>query len=238
MIYVGKAGWSLRKEYQPRFPDEGTHLQRYAQVLPAVEINSSFRNWHRASTYERWGQSVPEGFRFSVKVHEDVTHKGDLENWKPMERFLKDTAHLGRKLAVYLVQLPPSHTFQNARARAFFERMKGATDAEIVCEPRHATWFQGEAGKLFRDLEVGRVAADPPPVESGRDPGGWQGVVYLRWHGSPEMYYDSYSEDELDDLADRLQSLDGGRPVWCIFDNTARGAGTLNALDLWDRIRP
>jgi uncharacterized protein YecE (DUF72 family) len=75
MIYVGKAGWSLRKEHQPHFPKEGTHLQRYAQRLPAVEINSSFRNWHRPATYARWADAVPEEFRFAVKVHEDVTHK-------------------------------------------------------------------------------------------------------------------------------------------------------------------
>ncbi len=164
MIYVGKAGWSLRKEHQPRFPEGETHLQRYAQKLPVVEINSSFRNWHRPSTYARWADSVPEAFRFSVKVHQDVTHKGNLEEWEPMSRFLSDTANLDEKLSVYLVQLPPSHAFNEERARLFFGRLWKATDVEIVCEPRHGSWFKRTPENLLTELEVGRVAADPSMV--------------------------------------------------------------------------
>lgn len=234
MVYIGKAGWSLRKEHQPRFPEGGTHLQRYAQKLPAVEINSSFRNWHRPSTYARWADSVPEKFRFSVKVHQDVTHKGSLEEWEPMSRFLSDTASLGEKLGVYLVQLPPSHGFNEERARSFFNRLRKETDVEIVCEPRHGSWFKRTPESLLTELEIGRVAADPPPDRGGDSPGGWEGVFYYRLHGSPRKYYSSYTEDELTELAETLRSTPKDSMVWCIFDNTARGAGTENALYLWE----
>lgn len=40
-IRVGTAGWNVPKEHAAGFPVEGSHLERYAQVFNAVEINSS-----------------------------------------------------------------------------------------------------------------------------------------------------------------------------------------------------
>jgi uncharacterized protein YecE (DUF72 family) len=74
-IYVGVAGWSISKEHAARFPVEGSHLERYAQVFNAVEINSSFYRPHRPQTYAPWAASVPDGFRFAVKMPREITHR-------------------------------------------------------------------------------------------------------------------------------------------------------------------
>jgi uncharacterized protein YecE (DUF72 family) len=58
-VRVGCAGWSIPKRYAPWFPSSGTHLERYATRLPAVEINSSFYRFHQPKTYARWAASVP-----------------------------------------------------------------------------------------------------------------------------------------------------------------------------------
>jgi uncharacterized protein YecE (DUF72 family) len=50
------------------------------------------------------------------------------------------------------------------------------------------------------------------------------------------MYHSSYPDDYLAALAHQIRALTG-RPVWCVFDNTARGAATVNALDLVERLR-
>ena len=39
-LLVGCAGWSLGSKDFAAFPAEGSHLERYAAVFPAVEINS------------------------------------------------------------------------------------------------------------------------------------------------------------------------------------------------------
>jgi uncharacterized protein YecE (DUF72 family) len=52
-VRVGCAGWSLPRDDQPRFPPGASHLERYAAVFPAVEINSSFHRPHRPSTWAR-----------------------------------------------------------------------------------------------------------------------------------------------------------------------------------------
>jgi uncharacterized protein YecE (DUF72 family) len=78
-MFIGCAGWSLGREYWPQFPAEGTHLQRYAARFDCVEINSSFivRIGVRPM---RWADSVPPGFRFSVKVPKQITHEWRLRD--------------------------------------------------------------------------------------------------------------------------------------------------------------
>jgi uncharacterized protein YecE (DUF72 family) len=53
-IRIGTAGWSIPKEHAEAFPISGSHLERYAAVFNAVEINSSFYRPHRPATDERW----------------------------------------------------------------------------------------------------------------------------------------------------------------------------------------
>ena len=67
-LYIGSAGWQLPKAYQHQFPVDGTHLQRYAGRFNAVEVNSTFHRLPRPATAERWAASVPEEFRFSLKL--------------------------------------------------------------------------------------------------------------------------------------------------------------------------
>jgi len=43
-------------------------------VFGAAEINSSFYRPHRRTIYERWGASVPETFRFAVRIPKAITH--------------------------------------------------------------------------------------------------------------------------------------------------------------------
>jgi hypothetical protein len=50
-IRIGTAAWSIPKDHAIPFPTAGSHLQRYAAILNAVEINSSFYRPHRTATY-------------------------------------------------------------------------------------------------------------------------------------------------------------------------------------------
>jgi uncharacterized protein YecE (DUF72 family) len=236
--YIGTAGWSIPRGEQSRFPAGDSHLARYARVLPAVEINSTFHRPHRAATFERWAASVPRAFRFSVKLPRTITHDQRLTRaTAQLDAFLADLAPLGAKLGCLLVQLPPSLEFDARIARAFFAALRKRFDRGIALEPRHASWFEDRAGRLLQALEIARVAADPPRVAGGDSPGGWPGLAYFRLHGSPRIYYSSYEGDYLDRLAGSLQTLRRRRiPTWCIFDNTTLGAGTGNALSLAARV--
>lgn len=237
-LHVGTAGWSVPHPLRDQFPATGTQLERYASVLKAVEINSSFHRSHMASTYQRWAESVPDEFRFSVKLPKTITHGARLVGFEDnLQRFLGEVEGLGDKLGCLLVQLPPSLEFDAAVAENFLVSLIGPSTASVVIEPRHKTWFTPAATRLLLSLDVSRVAADPAVVQAAGEPGGSPRTVYFRLHGSPQVYYSPYTASYLDGLAFRLRKYSKtNAPVWCMFDNTIRGEAAANAVYLGKRV--
>jgi uncharacterized protein YecE (DUF72 family) len=229
---VGTAGWSIPRDLAVRFPSEGSALERYAARFAVAEINSSFHRPHRLSTWERWRDSVPEGFRFSVKLPKTVTHERKLTDTEELlDEFIVQATLLGEKLAVLLVQLPPKLAFNGAVATRFFDALGQRCPVTLACEPRHPSWFTEEASALLMAHRVCRVAADPAVCGEAARPGGWRGLSYWRLHGSPRMYRSSYG-DRIADYAAALREEATGRDAWCIFDNTASSAAANDALAL------
>jgi len=232
--FIGTAGWSIASQYADRFAGSGTHLQRYARVMPAAEINTSFYRPHQRATYERWAASTPPDFRFAVKVPKAATHDARLRETEAiLDRFADEVSGLGTKLGVLLVQLPPSLRFDEEVADRFFSGLTQRLDAAVACEPRHTSWFT-HAEDFLAGRRIARVAADPAPAPEAAKPGGWKGLTYYRLHGSPRMYHSPYPDAVLDELAVTLSSLSA--PVWCIFDNTAGFAALGDALSLMKRL--
>jgi len=221
-----------------RFPAEGSHLERYAQVFSSVEIDSSFYRRHQPKTYARWAASVPDAFRFSVKLPRAISHELRLRDADAaLGEFLADIAPLGEKLGCLLLQLPPSLALDDATARHFFARLRGLTDARVVCEPRHPTWFSQAGADAMKSAGIACVQADPSPVPGGAEAAGDPRTLYLRLHGSPEIYYSAYDEPFIEAVAARIiGARSAACEVWCIFDNTARGEAVPNALTLMEKL--
>ncbi|HVA91801.1 MAG TPA: DUF72 domain-containing protein [Chloroflexota bacterium] len=237
-IHIGSAGWAVPREHAERFAPGASHLARYATRFAAVEINSSFYHPHRPATYARWAAATPDEFRFAVKAPRTVTHERRLMDIsEPLGRFFDEVGALGVKLGPVLVQLPPSLAFNPSVAAAFWRELRDRFGGDVVCEPRHPSWFAPDAARLLRAWDVARVAADPPPALRADEPAGWPGLRYLRLHGSPRRYYDAYDDAYLEHLAHGLVEFAQHAPVWCIFDNTAAGAATLNAFRLIEHLR-
>jgi uncharacterized protein YecE (DUF72 family) len=232
-IFLGTAGWTIPRAIADRFPSEGSGLERYAAQFSVVEINSSFHRPHRAATWQRWRDSVPATFRFSVKMPKRITHERRLTDCsEELSIFMTQAALLGGKLGVLLVQLPPKLAFEAELAANFFAELSSRCDAQIVCEPRHPSWFMSDAGKLLEECRVARVAADPAICPQAAVPGGWGEIAYWRLHGSPRIYRSSY-QDRIAAYAEQLTAeRQTAREVWCILDNTASGAGAADALSL------
>lgn len=233
-VRIGCAGWALRPRYAEHFPPAGTHLERYAATFNAVEINSSFYRPHRRATYEKWAASVPENFRFSVKLPKEITHvRRFLDSADVLDRFIDETSGLGDKLGPILVQLPPKFEFDAAPAADFISFFRSRFSGDVVWEPRHATWFSGEVGMLFGEHRIARVAADPAKIPEAAEPAGSSAITYYRLHGSPRIYYSKYTSEFVADVATRIaRAAKAGSETWCIFDNTALGAATEDALAL------
>jgi uncharacterized protein YecE (DUF72 family) len=228
-LYLGCAGWNLLREHWPLFPTEGSHLQRYAGRLNAVEINSSFYRPHQPATYRKWAQSVPAWFRFCVKMPKHISHERRLVDCaEVLDAFLAQCTQLEGKLGCLLLQLPPSLKYQPEQAAAFFALLRSRYQGPVALEPRHVTWLQADA--LLQTHRVAQVAADPSPLAEGLQPAGWAGLRYYRLHGSPVIYRSAYGQTFIEQLAQRLRGEP--RPAWCIFDNTASGAAVADAQQL------
>ncbi|WP_075292836.1 DUF72 domain-containing protein [Pararhizobium arenae] len=228
MAIIATAAWSVPKKVANRFTQEGSGLTRYASVFDGVEINSTFYRRHKTSTFARWAASVPENFRFAVKIPREITHVRAMEDIaEPVDTFLKDIAPLGAKRGPLLCQLPPSLVFDADKLDRAFKVMRTADAGPIVIEVRHKSWASAEALDLLKRYAIAQVLADPAAVWQAKD---FQTPPkYVRLHGKPKIYYSRYTDGEIKTFRDFL-AADG----WCVFDNTASGAAIENALGMLD----
>jgi len=245
-IHIGTAGWTLPKDHTPAFPPPGadklTHLQRYAHRLHCVEINSSFHRPHMRKTWERWAATTPPNFFFSVKIPRTITHAAKLANTGALlQTFLSEVTGLGSKFGPLLIQLPPSLAFDEPLVHDFLTTFRELHPAPsfAALEPRHASWFTPVADQLLRSFAVARVAADPPKGSpQAATPGGAQHLHYYRLHGAPRTYYSNYTNADLTQIAHTLRTDPPATTLWVIFDNTAQGHATANALHLSRLLTP
>lgn len=231
--FIGCAGWAIPAVARHEFPSEGSTLRRYAARFSAVEINSSFYRPHKPSTYARWAESVPAKFKFAVKVPKAITHVRRLVDVEMLiQEFIRQVGCLGDKLGCLLVQLPPTLGY-SVTADAFFRALRRHFTGAVVLEPRNHEWFTPSVESILAAYRISRAAADPGIQASACEPGGWSGLAYYRLHGSPRLYFSSYSMPYIASLAQKLHAHSrAGTTAWCTFDNTALGEATLNALSL------
>lgn len=228
-LRIGTAAWAIPRAVADAFPSEGSALQRYAAVFNCVEINSSFYRSHKPETYARWAASVGADFRFAVKLPRTITHEARLAAPEmALDQFASEAGGLGPKLGSVLMQLPPSLAFDPAVARMALAALRTRFACLLACEARHATWFGQAATELLREFGVTRVIADPPVGERGPYVA-TAFTAYVRLHGSPRIYFSSYEPERLAQVRDWLATQPA---AWCVFDNTASGAATANALAL------
>lgn len=191
-LWLRTAGWNVPSACREGIGGSGSYLERYVHAMNAVEINSSFYRPHRRTTYEKCARATPANFRFAVKAPKSVTHV-EGSALSGLKRFIDESAGLGEKLVVIVVQFPPGRGFDETEANALFETLQSETSAAVVCEPRQASWFTPDVDQWLADRKIARVAADPARVATADRPGSRQGLRYFRLHGPPRIYY-SYDE--------------------------------------------
>lgn len=236
-LRVGCASWQVPKSLRRDFGGAGTHLQRYAHRLGAVEVNSSFYKEHWRRSWAKWHDETPDGFRFAVKAPRWLTHEGGLWALDGLDDFVEQIGGLGEKLGPMLLQLPPKLAFEPEAMRGFFEALRERHAGPVVCEPRHASWLTEEADAFLEEFFVARAEVDPSRHPADDEPGGWHGLRYVRLHGSPKRFYSEYDADSLRELGGQLRSFARETETWCIFNNTARDGGTKNALELQEFVQ-
>ena len=70
---VGTGGWAYFKV--PNKPS----LKAYSEVFNFAEVNYTFYEYPDIRLVENWRKTVPKDFTFSVRCHQDLTHKIGLK---------------------------------------------------------------------------------------------------------------------------------------------------------------
>ena len=174
-IRVGTAGWSIPRAAASHFDSPGTHLERYSLRLDCAEINSSFHRPHAATTYAKWRDSTPPGFRFAVKIPRAITHELKLQDARdPFITFLAQTDGLADKRGPLLLQLPPSLSFDGPVVTAFLDMVREVYDGPSSASrgTQHGSrrsWHRCWSVTEYHELR-------PTPTGAGRDASGRLGA--------------------------------------------------------------
>ena len=243
-------------------------LEYASRRFNSVELNGTFYSLKSPAVFERWAAEVPDrGFVFAIKGGRFITHNLKLRNAEASlgNFFASGVLALGEKTGPFLWQLPGTYRFDAERLDGFMRLLpRSARDAEAVArmhdhrlrrgvrleaaapvelrhafEVRHPTYFHEEFYALLREHRCAFVVADtagkfPYAEEVTAD------FVYVRLHGSEELYASGYTDAELDWWAAKVREWRdprlGGRDVYVYFDNDAKTHAPFDAGRLIDRV--
>jgi uncharacterized protein YecE (DUF72 family) len=234
----------------------------------SIELNGTFYSLKSPAIFTRWAEAVPDdGFVFAVKGGRFITHNLKLRHCERAlgNFFASGVLALGAKTGPFLWQLPATYGFQAERldqfmrmlprdsiaaepvARAHDDRLKrgalvDAPDGRRVpyrhaFEVRHPSYFCDEFYDLLRAHRCALVLADTAGKFDYAEVLTTD-FVYVRLHGSTELYVSGYSDDELDDWAARVRRWRrrGARDAYVYFDNDAKVHAPHDALRLAERL--
>jgi uncharacterized protein YecE (DUF72 family) len=265
--FVGTSGYDYPRwkgAFYPRALPRRRWLEHLATLLGSVELNGTFYSLKSPDVFRRWVAETPPRFVFAVKGSRFITHnlklrraEGALANF-----YASGVLALGRKTGPFLWQLPDSYAFDADRLDAFLRLLprtsreaadlarghdhrlrRGAlTEAAVsvryrhAFEVRHPSYFTPEFYDLLRRHRVAFVIADTA--------GKWTlaeevtaRFVYVRLHGSRQLYTSGYTDGELDAWARKVcRWTEEGRDVYVYFDNDALVHAPHDAIGLAARV--
>ena len=255
-------GWRGRF-YPPDLPAR-RWLEFASRRFNSIELNGTFYSLKSPAVFERWVSEVPDReFVFAVKGGRFITHNLKLRNAEASlgNFFASGVLALGKKTGPFLWQLPGTYRFDAERLDTFMRMLpRSAREAESVAhrhdhrlrrgalldavmdvryrhafEVRHETYFHDEFYAILREHGCAFVIADtagkfPYAEEVTAD------FVYVRLHGSSELYASGYTDRELDEWARKIgywrSEAGGRRDVYVYFDNDAKVHAPFDAARL------
>jgi len=230
-FFVGTSGWQYghwKGVFYPEALRPRDRLGFYAQYLNTLELNVTFYRAVKPVTFQKWYETVPADFLFSVKMLRFITHIKRLTvESESVRRFLRDIGTLKDKLGVVLIQLPPSLKYDRSRMIDFFDLLDPGLKYTI--EARNKTFVDDEFFSILQERGIAWCIAE----SAGRYPcheAVTASFVYVRLHGRIVLYASNYTDGELRELAGKIRGW--ARDAYVYFDNDFQGFAVLNALTL------
>jgi uncharacterized protein YecE (DUF72 family) len=162
MLWIGTSGYSYpewKGSFYPAALPQAKMFAYYAERFRTVEINNTFYRMPDEKLVTGWAAAGPEGFLFTLKVPQRITHLSKLRNCADTVAFFLGRARLlGPKLGVLLFQLPPTLKKDTALLGDVLDLLPAGTRAAF--EFRHASWHDDGVFDRLRASDVALCIAD------------------------------------------------------------------------------
>lgn len=165
-IFVGTSGFSYsawRGIFYPEKLPQKSFLSYYAQHFTTTEVNNTFYRLPNPDVARAWYDEVPEGFRFTLKLSQRITHIKRLKEVESeMARFAESAVALKEKMGPILVQLPPNLRLNLPVLSDFLSRY--AENRLLAVEFRHESWLNDDVYSLLgrHGAALGIIERDDP----------------------------------------------------------------------------
>jgi uncharacterized protein YecE (DUF72 family) len=239
VIRIGCSGWNYAHwrngvVYPPRLPPR-RWLEFYAQCFDTVEVNATFYRLPRKEAVANWVEESPDGFLFAVKASRYLTHLKRLTDLdQGLRRFYDRIEPLVRspKLGPVLWQLPGNFHRDDGRLA---DALGALPPGRHCFEFRHESWFGDEVYELLRAHGAALVIGDTPerPFQAHELTADW---TFIRFHHGTRGRHSNYSERELAEWAERIESWAQRADVYAYFNNDRNGYAVRNGLWLKRRL--
>jgi uncharacterized protein YecE (DUF72 family) len=228
-LFAGTSGWAYptwKPDFYPQKLAQQKFLGHYATQLNAVEVNFTFRQLVKETTLQNWLAETPNGFRFTIKAHQVITHIKRLKGTEDfLPRFLGTIEPLAAagKLGPVLFQLPPNLKLDGEVLEAFLQALPKRLQSAF--EFRHASWFTDATYDALRKHGAALCVAETEDLTTPEV--ATADFLYYRFRKA------NYPPDERKAMVDRIHGhLDAGRDVFAYFKHEDTPEGAIYARDL------
>ena len=242
-IRVGIGGWTFppwRGVFYPdKFP-QAKELEYASSKLGAIEINATFYSRQSPKSWEKWGNTAPEGFQFAIKGSRFCVMRSRLcEGAEGIGNFFaQGFAALGPKLGPIMWQFAPRRKFDRDDIAGFIdllpEKLDGMTLRHAI-EPRHESFEDEKFFELCRARNIAIVFDDSdtyPCIEADT-----ADFAYARLQRMSEEIDTGYEASSLDGFATRARAWQkNGRDAFIFMINGAKVRAPAAAMALQDLV--
>lgn len=285
-LRIGISGWTYppwRGRFYPKKLPIKRELEYGSRQFNSIEVNGTFYIMQTPVSFGAWFDQAPEDFVFAVKGSRFITHMKKLNDVRAAlaNFFASGVLRLEQKLGPILWQFPVQMPYLPQRVEEFLKmlprdfkqaaalgrkhdhRIKSKAYLRVrenrpirhAFEMRNPEFFCPGFISLLRAHNAALVFADtagkfPYAEDVTAD------FIYIRLHGSKELYASGYDAHELSRWAKRIRSWRSGREprdakrvasrskskpmprdVYVYFDNDAKVFAPFNAKKLATLLR-
>jgi uncharacterized protein YecE (DUF72 family) len=209
-LYVGLSGfsypeWRGEGRFYPSEMKQTEFFGYYVTRFNAVEADHTWYRMPAKDAAAKWNATSPEGFRFSPKMHREVSH---MKRLKPdslgcLRTFVErlQTAEQNGRLGAILLQMPPNFRRNDERLAEFLSEIPYRETLQWSFEFRDESWRCPEVFSMLRERNVSWVEMDTDEHDAK--------VVDTARHFYVRLRKGDYTDDQLRDwaaiLKERLQ---------------------------------